>query len=216
MKKTALLAGATGLVGKHLLKQLLENPAYDQIIVVSRRPIDNKHPKLKVHIYNFDQLEDLTLAPGIDECFCTLGTTQKKSGKNGLKKVDFDYVVKLASLCKKNNIDKFLIVSSQGANQKSMFFYMRTKGQMEQAVKTSGIKTVYIVRPSLISGKRDEFRLTESIGATIYSLFDWMMVGPLKKIKAVSAEKIANCMIHMAKNPQTGNFIIESDQIQKY
>lgn len=216
MKKKALLAGATGLVGKHLLKQLLENPDYEQIIVVSRRPIDHKHPKLNVLICNFDQLENLTLVPGIDECFCALGTTQKKSGKKGLKKVDFDYVVKLTSLCKKNSIDKFLIVSSQGANQKSMFFYMRTKGQMEQAVLTSEIKTIYIVRPSLISGKRDEFRLSESIGAAIYSLFDWMMVGPLKKIKAISAEKIANCMIQKAKNPQTGNFIIESDQIQKY
>lgn len=216
MKKKALLAGATGLVGKHLLKQLIENPDYEEIIVVSRRPINNKHKKLSVLTCDFDQLEGLNIEAGIDECFCTLGTTQKKSGKAGLKKVDFDYVVKLAGLCKKNKIDKFLVVSSQGANQKSMFFYMRTKGQMEEAIKASGIKTVYILRPSLITGKRDEFRLSESIGAAIYRLIDWMMVGPMKKIKAVSAEKIASCMIHMAKITQTGNFIVESDQIQKH
>lgn len=216
MKKTALLAGATGLVGKQLLKLLIESPNYEEIIIISRRTINNSHPKAKVIVCDFDQLDNLKIEAGIDECFCTLGTTQKKSGKEGLKKVDFDYVVKLAGLCKKNKIDKFLVISSLGANQKSMFFYMRTKGQMEEAIKASGIKTVYILRPSLITGKRNEFRLSESIGATIYRLIDWMIVGTMKKIKAVSAEKIASCMIHMAKITQTGNFIVESDQIQKH
>lgn len=216
MDKIALLAGATGLVGNLLLNELLQHKLYQKVIVVSRRPININHPKLEVKIVDFDQLDTISFTDKIDECFCALGTTQKKSGKEGLKKVDYEYVLKLASLCKKENIVKMLVVSSNGANPKSMFFYMRTKGLMEQDVKAAGIPISYVLRPSLITGKRNEVRLAETIGSYLYKILEPIMVGKLRKMRAVSAIKISRCMINMAQNQQKGHFVIESDEIQNH
>jgi uncharacterized protein YbjT (DUF2867 family) len=214
--KTALVAGATGLVGKELIKEMVTNDNYQKVIVLSRRELQINHPKLEVKLVDFDKLNDALLPDKIDECFCSLGTTQKKSGKKGLYKVDYEYVVKLAQLCKHLNIPKFLVVSSQGANPNAAFFYMKTKGEMEEAVKKAGIETCYIVRPSLITGKRDESRFAETIGSYVYKLLTPLMVGKMRKLRPVSGTKIARCMIALAKKGEKGNFTIESDFIQNF
>ena len=133
--KTALIAGATGLVGNQLINEMIINNDYQKVIVLSRRILQISHPKLEVFLIDFNQLKEVNLPENIDECFCALGTTQKKSGKEGLILVDYEYVLILAHLCKHYSIPKFLVVSSQGANPNSSFFYMQTKGKMEEAVK---------------------------------------------------------------------------------
>jgi uncharacterized protein YbjT (DUF2867 family) len=214
--KTALVVGATGLVGKELVNGLIANNLYQKVIVLSRRELKITHPKLEVILIDFDQLEHVNLPEGIDDCFCALGTTLKKSGKQGQIRVDYEYVFKLAQLCKQFQIHKYLVVSSQGANPNSSFFYMQTKGRMEEAVKKSGVETVYIVRPSLITGKREESRFAEKAGSYLYKLFSPLMVGKLRKLKPVSALQIAKNMIALAQKPGKGNFTIESDFIQGF
>jgi uncharacterized protein YbjT (DUF2867 family) len=214
--KTALVAGATGLVGKELIKELVTNDNYQKVLVLSRRELQINHPKLEVLIINFDRLQEVVIYEKVDDCFCSLGTTQKKSGKQGLYLVDYEYVSKLSQLCKSNNIPKLIVVSSQGANPNSAFFYMKTKGEMEEAVKKAGIETVYIVRPSLITGKRDEFRFAEAIGFYGYKLLTPLMVGKMRKLRPVSGTQIARCMIALAQKDEKGNFTIESDYIQGY
>jgi uncharacterized protein YbjT (DUF2867 family) len=214
--KTALVAGATGLVGKELINELIENATYQKVIVLSRRKLLIDHPKLEVILIDFNHLEDLSLVEKIDDCFCSLGTTQKKSGKTGLYHVDYEFVLKLANLCSRLHIPKFIVVSSQGANSFSAFFYMQTKGKMEEAVKQTGIETIYIVRPSLITGKREESRFAEQAGSLIYKLFTPLMIGKLRKLRPVSGTQIARCMIALAQKGETGNFTIESDFIQNF
>ena len=214
--KTALVAGATGLVGKQLIYELITNNSYQKVIVFTRRELSVSHPKLVVKLIHFDTLENYIFEDKVDVCFCTLGTTQKKSGREGLLKVDYEYVMNLAKLCQKFAVPKFIIVSSQGANHQSPFFYMRTKGQMEIALKKTGIETIYIVRPSLITGEREESRLGEEAGYYLYKAFQPLMVGKLRKLRAVSGLQIARCMIDLAQNIEKGTLIIESDFIQSY
>jgi len=214
--KTALLAGATGLVGNQLLRELITDTQFEKIIVLSRREVQISDPKMEVILIDFDRLEEVSLSEKIDVCFCALGTTQKKSGKKGLFQVDYEYVLQLAFLCKRFSIPKFLVVSSQGANPNSSFFYMQTKGKMEEAVKKTGIEAVHIIRPSLITGMREEFRLAEHVGSYIYKLFTPLMVGKLKKLRPVSGIQIAKSMIFLAQKPEKGNFTVESDFIQNF
>ena len=214
--KTALVAGATGLVGKQLINELISNDGFEKIIVIARRELSISHPKLEVRLINFDLLDELQLSDQIEACYCSLGTTQKKSGREGMVKVDYEYVLNLAQLCKRLSISKFLVVSSQGANYNSSFFYLRTKGQMEEAVKKSGVETVYVLRPSLITGEREEFRFSEEMGYYLYKGLQPLMVGKLKKLRAVSGLQIARCMIDLSQDDAKGNFTIESDFIQSY
>lgn len=216
MGKKALIAGATGLVGKHLLDELLDHPSYDEVIVISRRELTIHHQKLTTIISPFEQLTSHEMPQGIDECFCSLGTTTKKSGKKGLKKVDHDYVLALASLSKQLGIKKFLVVSSQGANAKSAFYYMKIKGLMEEALKLSGIESIFILRPSLITGQREEPRWLEAAGYRLYKALEPLMVGKYMKMRPVSALKIARCMVNLAQGNKKGNHTIESDAIQNH
>lgn len=214
--KTALIAGATGLTGSELINNLLENNNYKKVIVFSRRPLNINHEKLEIIVQPFEEILNYQPETKIDDCFCTLGTTQKKSGKEGLFKVDYEYVSMLAQFCKLNAITRFLVVSSQGANPQSPFFYMKTKGMMEEKVKSVQIPTTYILRPSLIVGKRVEYRPAEAIGYWIYKLFTPLMVGKFRKVRPIKASVIAKCMINMAQKEQTGFHTLESDIIQIY
>ncbi len=211
-----MIAGATGLVGSQLLDQLLNDNRYSKIVVISRRGLSFDHPKMVVCQISFDNLHEFTIDEPIDECYCSLGTTQAKSGKEGLRKVDFDYVVELAKLCKRMDVQKLLVVSSLGANINSGFFYMKTKGMMEKDVKEIGLVTLIVVRPSLITGKREEFRFAEKVGGFLYLIFTPFMVGPLKKYRPVSGKQIARTLIGLAQTNLVGSYFFDSDFINEY
>ncbi|MCF8359590.1 MAG: NAD(P)H-binding protein [Prolixibacteraceae bacterium] len=214
--KTALVTGATGLVGRNLIMELIADDNYSKLIVIARRELSIAHPKLEVIITDFSRLNEVKLPENINVCFCALGTTQRKSGREGMLKVDYEYVITLATICKNKGIKKFLVVSAKGANYHSRLFYFRTKGQMEEAVKKAGIETVYVVRPSLITGEREEFRFAEEMGYYASKLLSPLMVGRLKKMKPVSAYQIARCMIDLAGKDEKGNFTVESEMVQTY
>jgi uncharacterized protein YbjT (DUF2867 family) len=159
---TATLVGSTGLIGSFLLEELLNDPYFDTVRILIRRPIDITHPKLEKKIVDFNDSDSLLVAlSNSDVVFCSIGSTMKKvkGDKEAYRKIDFDIPVKLARFCKMTGCEKFILVSSAGANSKSRNFYQRLKEETEEAVKSVGLKTVHIMRPSLLLGERKEFRL---------------------------------------------------------
>ena len=211
--KTAAIFGATGLVGKELLNQLVDNDYYAKVIVFNRRKQNYSNPKIEEHIFKADDFESIEALLVADDLFCSIGTTMKKAGsKAAFKKVDFDIPLNLARIAEKNKISKLLVVSSVGADAKSNNFYLRTKGEMEQEVLKHAIPSIFFFRPSMLLGKRNEQRLGEQFGQKAMKLTGFLMIGKLKKYKAVSAYLVAKAMQKVAKEGFAGNFI-ESDKL---
>jgi len=215
MGKTAIILGATGLTGNLLLNRLLADDVYESVKVFSRRAIGLNHPKLTEYLGDLLKLDEFKADFTGDEVFCCIGTMANKSKDKALyRKIDFGIPLAAARLCKKNRIESFLVISALGANAESKLFYNRTKGKMERAVLTQRIKNTYILRPSLIKGKRGEKRLGESIGAFLIKITEFILVGGLKKYRAIEAKCIAATMHRLAKS-KPDYHIIESDKIQE-
>ncbi len=212
MSKKAVVIGATGLVGKHLLEYLLEDDFYSAVTVYARKPLEKENPKLTQIIG--DLLDDDFFGDCIeaDHTFCCIGTTQSKTPDLSLyKNIDYGIPVRVAQMGLKGGMDKFLVISSMGANEKSHLFYPRVKGQMEKALRKMGIPHLHIFRPSLILGKRDEFRVGEKLGIFLYKIFGFLIPA---KYKGIQATTIARAMQKIAK----GNYsqtVYLSHEIQK-
>lgn len=214
MKKNALIAGATGLVGTLLLQKLLASPAYNKVISVVRKTIDFEHPKLEQRVVNFDQLLGDLSGIQVEDVFCCLGTTMKKAGsKEFFKKVDQEYVVSLAEIMHRNGAKQFIVITAMGADKNSFIYYNKIKGQTEEALKNIGFQALHIVRPSLIIGERAEHRSGESLAQNIMPFFDIFMKGILKKYATVPAHKIADKMLTLANQNIKGSHIHLSDTI---
>lgn len=192
--RSALVVGATGLVGSTLVKLLCESEEYAAVNIISRRPLDYVHPKLVVKIREFDQIaeSDIEFA---HEVFCCLGTTIKKAGtKEQFEKVDFEYPMSIAALAKNRGISHFIVISAMGANEKAFAYYSRVKGKLEQELIKIDFPQLSIVRPSLITGNRNEFRLGEKLGEKTLGIMKPLLKGPLKKVRSISADQIALAM----------------------
>jgi uncharacterized protein YbjT (DUF2867 family) len=211
--KKALIAGSTGLVGNEILQLLLSDPRYIEIHVPGRRAPEVSDPRVIFHPTDFSLLDDLP-QKGINEVYCALGTTIKKAGsKEQFRLIDFDAVVNLARWAAAAEVNHFVVVSSIGAHPKSSTFYLRTKGQMEQVLKTCRLKNLTIVRPSLLLGNREEFRLGEKISAWLMKPLDFLMQGPLKKYRPIEATQVAKAMIHLAKTKLGDTFVVENERL---
>jgi uncharacterized protein YbjT (DUF2867 family) len=215
MPKIALVAGATGLTGKYLVNLLLQDKNYSLVKVITRRNMNYDHPKIQEIITDFDKLPELekTADLSADDFYCCLGTTIKKVGgdKNLFYKVDHDYPVMLAEIAEKRGARNFLVVSSVGANKKSIFFYSRVKGAMEVDVKKFKITAIHIFRPSLLLGKRDEKRTAEDFAQKAGKWTNFIWKGFLRKYKPVDARIVAKAMITAANSGDRGIFIHEGD-----
>lgn len=197
-KRTAIVVGATGFVGSFLVKQLCESDEYVSVSVISRRDYAYKHPKLDVHIKDFDTLEekDLDIA---DDLFCCLGTTRKKAKtRDNFEKVDMHYPLQIASLAKKKGIAHYLVISAAGASRKSPFFYSRVKGELEQQLIDLNLPKLSIFRPSLLTGNRKEFRLGERLAEGVFQLLNPILVGPFKRFRSIEGQQLAYAMFHSA------------------
>ncbi len=210
--KTAIVIGATGLVGLNLVGKLNDSKAYEKVILLVRRKTELNHLKIEEKIIDFDTIDaDLVKA---DDIFCAIGTTLKKAGsKENQYKIDCEYPATIAKMGRQNGVKQFILVSSIGADKNSSNFYLRTKGELEEKITQLNFDAFIILRPSFIIGDRKEFRLGETIGIFFASLFRPFMLGGLKKYRGVSAISIAKKMIKLANENLKGKIIVESDKI---
>lgn len=214
MKKKATLIGATGLIGGHLLNLLIDDETFESIKIIVRRPIQITHPKIKIEIIDFDDQTQFSNAVKDSEIiFCAIGTTQKKV-KGDLKayrKVDFDIPIHAAQYGLQEGMQQFLLVSSIGANSKKGNFYLKLKGEVEDALIAQNIPSLSIFRPSLLLGKRNEKRTVENIGQFFGKFLK--VISP-KKYKPIEAKNVAKAMVESAKLNQKGKHIFEYEEMK--
>jgi hypothetical protein len=219
MKRKAVVAGATGLVGSELVRQLLEDEAYGTVVSLVRRKTGHAHPKLREIITDYRALvagNGEPTADGLDlagaDVFCALGTTIKKAGTQAaFREVDYDYPLALGRLAKAQGAARFLIVTSLGADPASRIFYSRVKGEVEEALRQLELPALDLFRPSLLLGKRQEFRFGERVAAAIMPWFSAL----LGKYRPVHAREVAAAMIRAAKSGGTGVRVHESHRIRE-
>jgi uncharacterized protein YbjT (DUF2867 family) len=211
VQRSALVAGATGVVGVRLLAGLLESPAYARVIALVRRAPPLFHDKLQVEVVDFERLP--SLPQPLDDVFCCLGTTLAKAGgRAAFSRVDHDYVVELAKRARAAGARRFLMVSALGADPGSRVFYSRTKGEAERDVAAAGIDA-WFFRPSLIDGERAELRRGERIGLVAAKALAPLLGGRFARYRPVAAGSIAAAMIRVALSGEPPPGAIESEQI---
>lgn len=207
--KTALLAGATGLVGGECLRALTASPDYGRVLVVTRRDIGTgaAHPKVEQLLVDFADLAAHAPQLTADHVFCTLGTTIKKAGsRERFREVDFAYPHALARLTRERGAVHFSTVSALGASTRSHFFYSRVKGELEDALRGMGWPSLAILRPSVIAGTRTESRPLERLAEHLLS------IAP-RTWRPVPAATIAAAMVTLARRAPQGVIVVESRDI---
>lgn len=218
MNKSALITGATGLVGKALLEQLLASNYYEKIIVLTRRQIAVADKRIQVVVVDFDELYEQASGISAQHYYCCLGTTIKKAGsKEAFYKVDFTYQLELAKMAQKDPaFEQFHIVSAVGANPNSVIYYNNVKGQLEEALKTLELKSLHIYQPSLLLGDRDEFRLFEEVAKGFSKVLSFFTIGSRgRRFFAIEATKVAEAMLLCAKKGEAGIHVYSSRKIEQ-
>jgi uncharacterized protein YbjT (DUF2867 family) len=196
--KTAIIIGATGLVGNFITLMLLDDDRYQKVKVFVRRSLKINHPRLEEHLVNFEKIEFWKDQLVGDELYSALGTTIKKAGsKDAQHKIDYSYQYEVAKAASQNGVKKYLLVSSAGANYKSGNFYLRMKGKLDEAVQQLSFEQIAIIRPSILVGKRSERRLAESLGIKIAGTIT-KLIPALKKYRPTEASRVAEAMIKSA------------------
>jgi uncharacterized protein YbjT (DUF2867 family) len=205
--KKAIVIGATGMVGTQLIKQLIEDKNYAEIISLVRRPSGVIHPKLNEQIIDFDQPENWKTQVTGDVLFSTLGTTiaQAKT-KAAQYKVDFTYQYDVAAIAAANGVPAYVLISSAGADSNSKVFYTNMKGQLEVAVKSLPFKAISIIRPGQLTGERTENRLAEKIALQL--MYGLNKIGLFLKYKPIQGWQVAQAMIHAAEKRQSGTYTL--------
>lgn len=212
MTKQAVVVGATGVVGKELVKQLCQHPEFSQVVCLVRREFDFTSAKLTQHIVDFEQPENWQNLVQGNVVFCALGSTIKKAGsKSALQKIDLDLPVTIANIAKHNVVQSFALVSSTGANANSTSFYLSLKGKLEQHLTSLQFSTLSIVRPSLIVGNRDEFRLGEEIAVAALKLLKHVPV--IKRYRSITGQQVAKALIHYYLANPSGVSIKQLDEL---
>jgi len=198
--KTAIVIGATGLIGKHLTNLLLDNPAYSIVKVFVRRSLIISNPKLEEHIVNFDEIAKWKDKITGNELFSAMGTTIRKAKSTTVQyKVDVTYQFEFAKAASENGVRGYFLVSSSGANANSKFFYMRIKGELEEKVKLLPFNKIRIFRPSLLLGNRDDKRFGEKAAERLLKIV--VPLFPfLKNQRPIEGEKVARAMMISAND----------------
>jgi len=195
------VAGASGLIGQHLLNRLLDDGGFDPIYAVLRKPLHRNHPRLQERVVEFDKLAALSPAP-MDIAFCCLGTTIRKAGsKEAFRAVDHGYAMAFAEWARRNGARHFLLVSSVSAAADSPNFYLRVKGETERGLEGLGFEWLDIFQPSILLGNRGEKRLGERIGQVVAQGIQFALAGPLERYRGINGSTVAAAMVARAKEP---------------
>ena len=216
MTKKAIIAGASGLIGSNLLQILLAESGYDLVLIIVRKEVPIKHPKLKQLVVDFDKLNDYAAEITGDVIFSCLGTTQALTPDKTLyRKIDHDYPVALAQIGLKNGVQQLHLVSAIGANTASSAFYLKLKGETEQDVAGVGLPSVYIYQPSMLKGRKDKQRFGESFFNALMTVVDPLLFGSLKKFHSIAASDVARAMYNQSIDNEAGTFKYQYNDIIK-
>ncbi len=211
--KTALVFGSSGLIGRHLIYQLIKNDNYNMIKLFVRSETSINEPKIEIIKTDFNYLENYKEDIKGDDCFFCIGTTKQNSpDKNEYQKVELDIPKKVAQIARTNSVNSFIFISSIYANPKSSGDYVKFKGLVEEELKKLDFSNLGILRPSFLMGDRKENRPGEKIGILTFRLLSPLLIGPLKKMKPINSEKVAKAMIKIA-NENLEKTVFESNEI---
>ncbi|TQT09197.1 NAD-dependent epimerase/dehydratase family protein [Xanthomonas perforans] len=205
-----LLAGATGLVGRHVLQQLLGDTRCTGVVAMTRRPLAQVQPTMRNQVIDYERLEHWT-APRMEAAICALGSTMKQAGsRDAFYRIDHDYPLAIARAACAQGTSVFVLNSAAGANAQSRIFYSRVKGELERDLRQIGFPSLTFVRPGLIGGEREERRTGEHIGSVVLGA-----LGPLlpRRFRINPAERIAAAMVSAALAPARGEHSIEAAEL---
>lgn len=203
------LLGATGLVGRHTLDLLASDPAFTRVVVVARRRFaEATAPRVEAHVVDFDRLDERPDLFRVDQVICALGTTIRAvdGSHERFRAVDYGLPLTAARLALSQGVRHFLLVSALGASAQSRIFYSRVKGELEDALRTMGFRSVTILRPSLLLGDRQEFRFGEEVAKRL----GFLVPG---RYRPVHARDVAAALVRSAREDVPGLHILESDEI---
>lgn len=205
--KIALLAGATGLVGGLLLKTLLDAPDYSRVYALTRRLLGKEHPRLANRVVTFDRMAEQIKGLVAQDAYCCIGTTIAEAGsQEAFRAADVDAVLLFARAARAAQATRFIVVSSVGANSGSTKFYLRTKGEMEEAVTDLGFTSVDILQPSLLLGPRQGLRPVELAGRILSPLVNPFLTGAREAYRAIPAETVAKAMLGASRRGARGTY----------
>jgi uncharacterized protein YbjT (DUF2867 family) len=211
MPSQAIIVGATGLVGQECLRLLLAR--YDSVTALLRRTTGRLHPRLTERMMDFDRLDTIEIPKGA-HVYCAIGTTIKKAGSEAaFRKVDHDYPKKLGERAAAAGGVRFAIVSSVSADAHSNNFYLRVKGELEDALREMPFDALHIFRPSFLVGDRAEKRTGEKAGIVLAKGFGFFLVGPLRKYRAIPSVAVAAAMVTASNSDLSGKFVYHYDEI---
>ena len=203
--RTALLLGATGLVGGHTLRLLAHDGRWGRVVTLDRRPLAAASTHHEPHVVDFEHAEDYADLLACDDLFCCLGTTMKQAGSEAaFRHVDLEIPAEAARLAHARGATQMLLVSALGADPGSRIFYNRTKGEAEAAVQGVGFESVGLFRPSLLTGDRDEARLGERVGEVVLGAVSPLLIGPLSSLRPTPAEAVARALVAVAAERPAG------------
>lgn len=203
--RVALLAGASGLTGGYALDALLQAPDFGRVIAVTRRPLAREHPRLANRIVQFDRLETQLQGAACDVALCCLGTTIARAGsRDNFREVDVDYVLAFARAALAARAERFIVMSSAGADPRSRNFYLRTKGEMEEELEAIGFASLDILQPGLLLGLRHEMRPLELAAMAFMPLVNPFLVGRRAVYRGVSARTVAAAMVGATRSGRKG------------
>jgi len=214
--KKALVFGASGLVGSHVVSLLLEHPAYHEVHAFYRSGSETQFEKLQKRVIDFEKLEDYQHLIQGNDLFICLGTTIGKAGsKKNFYHLEYEYITTIAKIAETNKVGQVLIISSMGADAKSMFFYSQVKGLIEDKIKTMDFWSIHFLRPSVLLGQREESRPMESFAAGAGLALRAMGPKLFSKITPIEAYKVALSMVKLAQETKSGVFYHSSDVLAK-
>jgi len=204
MQKTALILGATGLVGGHLVRLLLDDDRYGGVTIFVRRPAGIRHPALQERIVDFEDSASWRDLLSGDVLFSCLGTTIKKAGTRELQyRTDYSYQFETAAAAAERGVATYVLVSSSGADPHSRIFYSRMKGELDRDIQRLPFQTIGIVKPSVLVGERREKRPGEA-AAIVLGKMAAALIPPLRKYRPIPAEVVARAMIEAAEHSERG------------
>ncbi len=215
MAKTAILLGASGLIGSHLLERLLKSEKYSKLTIFVRKKLP-EHPKLNQVITSFETLDYLSEVIDAEVIFCCLGSTKRKTpNQKDYRYVDYDIPLFFAQAGQKNGTRDYHLISAMGANATSLNFYSKMKGELEHSLKALRYQSLHIYRPSLLKGERSEERTMERFAIQVMKLADPLLFGPLKKYRSIDGKDVASAMFNESNKNKKGIFVHNSEQIKK-